>query len=48
MYDQMPVGSYRMSEFDNREIAAAAEFIIEAACNATSLDFSLCPPRKSE
>ncbi len=48
MHNQMPVDSYRMSEFDNHEVAVAAEFIIEAACNATSPDFSLWTPRKSE
>ncbi|KLK89818.1 hypothetical protein AA309_29135 [Microvirga vignae] len=43
-----PIDGYGMSDFDDSEITAAAEFIIEAARSAESQDFSLRFSRKSE
>jgi hypothetical protein len=44
----LSIDSCGISEFDDGEIAAAAEFIVEAACSATGQDF--CPrfSRQSE
>lgn len=45
---QLSIGRYRMSEFDESEIAGAVEFIIEAARGTQSQDLFLRSSRKPE